>query len=243
MTKFAKRGLAGRLTMLWAMVGLLTSPAHAQLSEDLTDEQRMVLNPPTAYPPLGPPPAAPQQMPRQQSASPPQRMILAQARPNRAPEPQRASPPGMKPAQAAAPAGAPSGVAAWSAQCRQPGAKETCELIRRLVREDGQQVVAVVVNHVPGRPGQIIATVVLPLGINVRESIPMLIDDRFIALLPVETCLPVGCITTVLMSPPMAQAWAQGRTLQFLTLSAQGQTVPLAVPLVGFAAEWPNVAG
>lgn len=92
-------------------------------------------------------------------------------------------------------------------------------------------------------PGRNQATVILPLGIAVRESLPMLLDEKFIALVPIETCLPAGCVLTVALPPPMVSVLRTATTLKFLALTPNGQTVPFTVPVGGFGDAYQKVAG
>jgi invasion protein IalB len=223
-------GLAAAACVLAGLIGL---GVHAWADDPADIDDREILNPRMA---MQAPPGMPQGAPVQMAMAVPPRMapapsgfVQVQSKPKPKPAPAPA------PAPAAAPAAAP-GVETWSVACPQPGAQGSCELLRRVLRQDNkQQLLAVVVGPDARVQGQVMATVVLPLGINVRESVPFLIDERFIALLPIETCLPTGCIVTIAMSPPMVQAWRQGREIKFLALTPQGQTVPLGVPLEGFS--------
>jgi invasion protein IalB len=92
-------------------------------------------------------------------------------------------------------------------------------------------------------PGRNQATVVLPLGIAVRESIPMLLDERFVALVPIETCLPAGCVLTIALPPPMVSVLRSATTLKFLAPTPSGQTIPFTVPVNGFGDAYQKVAG
>jgi invasion protein IalB len=161
---------------------------------------------------------------------------------------------GPAPAQAQAPARpAPAsdarppepdrrGIDSWFAECPQ-GQSTGCRVLRRAPGADGSPGVTVIVAADPRSPGRNQATVVLPLGISVRESIPMLLDDRFVALLPIETCLPAGCVLTVALSPPMIAALRTTTTLKLLAPTPNGQTVPFVVPVSGFGDAYQKVAG
>lgn len=187
--------------------------------------------------------AAPAPRPQQVAMQMPQRpppaefsrpQMLVQAKPKPAPE---AAP---KP-QAVQPQGQP-GIAAWLVECSQQSAA-SCQMIRRSVSANGQQLLAVVIGPDAQQPGRLAGTVVLPLGVQVRESVPMLIDGHFIALLSIQTCVPAGCIMNLAMSPPMADALRNGGVIEFLALSTAGQTVKLALPLGGFGEAFAKVSG
>lgn len=134
------------------------------------------------------------------------------------------------------------GIDSWFAECPQ-GQATGCRVLRRAPGADGSPGVTVIVAADPRSPGRNQATVVLPLGISVRESIPMLLDDRFVALLPIETCLPAGCVLNVALSPPMIAALRTTTTLKLLAPTPNGQTIPFVVPVSGFGDAYQKVAG
>jgi len=136
----------------------------------------------------------------------------------------------------------PPGIASWLVECP-PQSAEGCQMIRRAVSANGQQLLAVVISHDAQQQGRLTGTVVLPLGVQVRESVPMLIDGRFIALMPIQTCLPAGCIMNLALSPALADVLRKGGVLDFLALSTNGQTVKLSLPLGGFGEAFAKVAG
>lgn len=134
------------------------------------------------------------------------------------------------------------GVDAWFAECPQ-GQATGCQILRRIPGTNGAAGVTIIVGPDQRMPGRNQMTVVLPLGIAVRESVPMLIDEPFIALVPIETCLPAGCVLTVTLSPPMVAVLRGATALKFLALAPNGQTLPYAVPIGGFGEAYQKVAG
>lgn len=134
------------------------------------------------------------------------------------------------------------GVDSWFAECPQ-GQTTGCRILRRAPGADGSPGVTMIVGPDLRMPGRNQATVILPLGIAVRESLPMLLDEKFIALVPIETCLPAGCVLTVALPPPMVSVLRTATTLKFLALTPNGQTVPFTVPVGGFGDAYQKVAG
>ncbi len=157
-----------------------------------------------------------------------------------------AAPAPAKPAKPAPPARPPEpdrrGIDSWFAECP-PGQATGCRILRRATGADGSPGVTVIVAADPRLPGRNQATVVLPLGIAVRESIPMLLDERFVALVPIETCLPAGCVLTIALPPPMVSVLRGATTLKFLAPTPNGQTIPFSVPVGGFGDAYQKVAG
>lgn len=253
---FTPARLAACLALL--LLGTLAAaPARAQMcADDECPDPREILNPP--FPMMPPGMAAPQ--PAQMAVRPPPGLQLAsngpamsrpavpqmhyrqyvQAKPAQQAQPRPAPPPAAKPD--ASHAADTRGVAEWAAQCP-PNQTTGCEIIRRVLRQDGQALVSLLVGPDARMPGRNQALVLLPLGVSVRESVPMLIDDKFIALVPIETCLPAGCVMRIALPPPMVGVLRAGSTMKLLALSPEGQTVPLVVPINGFGEAFMKVAG
>jgi invasion protein IalB len=251
--------MTGRRTLVAALLALLAAgPATASsglLDQIAThaphDDQRLVINPMTPQDnallameqgqPMPGQPMPGQPMPGQPMQARPMPPGMAR-RP--APPPLRqyaqAKPKPRPPAPAPVPA-RPQGVDSWFVQCP-PKATTGCEMVRRVLRPDGQQLLSLIIGPDQRQPGRLIGTVVMPLGMAVRESVPMLIDNRFIALLPVDTCLPVGCVMSLAMSQPMVNVLRSGGTFELLALATNGQTVPLQLPLGGFGEAIARVA-
>lgn len=173
---------------------------------------------------------------------------MPMVRPGFVPVQQRAQSPAPPPAPARpAPEARPPeqdrrGIDSWFAECPQ-GQATGCRILRRAPGSDGSPGVTVIVAADPRMPGRNQATLVLPLGIAVRESIPMLLDDRFVALVPIETCLPAGCVLTVALPPPMVAVLRSSTTLKLLAPTPNGQTIPFTVPVSGFGDAYQKVAG
>ena len=235
-------------------------PAQAQMCvDDECPDVREILNPPF---PMMPPGASFQQPPAGvQRVQPGLQLASNGPAMSRPAMPQMhyrqfvqtrpaASPPQQKPSAAAPPAAKHDtahptdvrGVAEWAAQCP-PNQSTGCEIIRRVLRQDGQALVSLLVGPDARMPGRNQALVLLPLGVSVRESVPLLIDDKFIALVPIETCLPAGCLMRIALPPAMVGVLRSGSTMKLLALSPEGQTVPLVVPINGFGEAFVKVAG
>lgn len=268
----SRRGLGPVLGAVLLLAWAASAPALAAMPDscvgDVCGDLRPVLNPPFPIPPTGmffPEAqlrAAQQQAAQMQAVRAPQGPRPAQVqlasmsvagpgrvpmlRPGFVPVQQRSPAPAPAPARPAADARPPEpdrrGIDSWFAECP-PGQATGCRILRRAPGADGSPGVTVIVAADPRMPGRNQATVVLPLGIAVRESIPMLLDERFIALVPIETCLPAGCVLTVALPPPMVAVLRTATTLKFLAPTPSGQTIPFAVPVGGFGDAYQKVAG
>lgn len=252
------------LTVLVTAALFYAMPAAAQQSctGDVCGDLRPVLNPPFPMAPADMfyPAAQMQDAPRSmmQLASAAGRSAgrLPQLRQSFTPVQQRgpaAAPPPAPAAQAprapaptgpapSAPAPDQRGVDAWSAECPQ-GQTTGCTIIRRGAAPNGAAGITIIVGPDQRQPGRNQATIVLPLGIAVRESVPLLIDERFIALMPIETCLPAGCVVTLALSPPMVAVLRGATTIKLLALAPNGQTLPYSVEIGGFGEAYQKVAG
>lgn len=160
----------------------------------------------------------------------------------RAPAPAAAPSPARPAADTRPPEPDKRGIESWFAECP-PGQATGCRILRRAPGGDGSPGVTVIVAADARMPGRNQATVILPLGIAVRESIPMLLDERFVALVPIETCLPAGCVLTIALPPPMVSVLRTATTLKFLAPTPSGQTIPFTVPVNGFGDAYQKVAG
>jgi invasion protein IalB len=257
------------LTVLATAALIYAMPAAAQQSctGDVCGDLRPVLNPPFPMAPADMfyPAAQMQDAPRSmmQLASVAGRSAgrLPQLRQGFTPVQQRgpaAAPPPAPAAQAPraqapaaqapaaqappAPASDQRGVNAWFAECPQ-GQTTGCTVFRRGAGPNGAAGITIIVGPDQRQPGRNQATIVLPLGIAVRESVPLLIDERFIALMPIETCLPAGCVVTLALSPPMVAALRGATTIKLLALAPNGQTLPYSVEVGGFGEAYQKVAG
>ncbi len=251
---------------------LAASPAQAQMCvDDECPDIREILNPPFPMMPAGMGGPQPMAMasPRPQAAMEARPQAAIEARPqagmqlasngpamSRPAGPQmhyrqfvqarpqaQSRPPAAPPAKTDGPnTGDTRGVAEWAAQCPQ-NQTTGCEIIRRVMRQDGQPFVSVLVGPDARAPGRNQMLVLLPLGVSVRESVPFLIDEKFIALVPIETCLPAGCLMRIALSPPMVGVLRAGAAMKLLALSPEGQTVPIVVPINGFGDAFTKVSG
>jgi len=144
--------------------------------------------------------------------------------------------------RATAPTADNRGLDGWFAEC--PAGQITgCQIIRRAPGSNGAGSATIIIGPDQRVPGRNQATIVLPLGIAVRESVPMLIDERFVALVPIETCLPAGCVLTVALPPPMVSVLRGATTLKFLVLNPSGQTLVYTLPVAGFGDAYQKVSG
>lgn len=187
-----------------------------------------------------PPPGAPQPMAQAQQPPPPQQRPpqQQQQRPPARQQAQQPVNPQPQPGQNGTVAmpqalAAPNPDGRWTNECAPQG--NPCAAVVRTMRGDGrQQLVTVSVGHDPRQPQRIVATILLPFGLNVRETVPMVVDERFVATLPVETCVPAGCITTMTMVPALRAILEKGTEMRLLALTSDGNTAVLPVTLKGF---------
>jgi invasion protein IalB len=215
---------SSRLTLLAASLclGLVASVGASA--------QQGILNAPPPPPPR--PAAQPQQQPAQQQQQ--QRPAQQQNRPAAAPRP-------APPAQAGAPDEQPPGVASWGEECPP---QQPCRIFRRVLRSDGNGQLAVLsIGRDTRDQRRLTAGILLPLGIAVRESVPVLVDERYLASLPIETCLPAGCTLSMAVSAPLLDVLRSGTALKFLILSVDGSTVPIVMPIEGMADALRRITG
>lgn len=183
--------------------------------------------------------SSPQQQQQQQRQQP--QAQQQQQRPAAAPAPQRVAPAPAAAAPAGQQASAIPGVDGWGYECPQP---QPCRIFRRVMRPDGQgQLAMVSVLRDVRDQRRLAASVLLPLGIGVREAVPLLVDDRYLASIPIETCLPMGCTLSIAMPAELVEVLRRGSVMRFLVLSLDGQTVPINLPIDGIADALRRITG
>lgn len=171
---------------------------------------------PRSEPPRSPPRGAPQAAPQTQQPS---------GSPNvTAPAPN---------AGANAESNSAPGVASWTVQCNESG--KDCLMLRRAIRPDGKsQLLAMTIARAPNNPELFVGTVMLPLGIAVRESVPITLDERYLASVPIETCIPAGCVLTMPLAPPLLDFLQKATIMKFLVLTPNQATQPISFTMQGF---------
>lgn len=125
------------------------------------------------------------------------------------------------------------GVGSWTTQCNESG--KDCLMLRRVLRPDlKSQILAMTIARVPNNPELLIGTVMLPLGIAVRESVPITLDERYLASVPIETCIPSGCVLTIPLAPPLLDFLQKATVMKFLLLTPNQATQPISFSMQGF---------
>lgn len=80
-----------------------------------------------------------------------------------------------------------------------------------------------------------VAALIMPFGLSLQQGVALQIDQAATgAALPYTTCLPVGCIVRVDLTPELLGDLRKGSTLTLKTAAATGRLLSLPVPLKGF---------
>jgi invasion protein IalB len=164
-----------------------------------------------------------QQPPKSKSAPPP-----AQA---------TAAPP-ADPANGAAPA--PAG---WAARCSSASrdAPLECAIEQTAVFTKTGQLIVLVNIRVASDTHTPVATVQLPLGLNLPAGAKFQVDDGKVTDLVIQTCESRGCFAGAPIAPDMLAAMRTGKQLKLSFQNLGKETITIPMPLADFAAAYDKI--
>lgn len=122
--------------------------------------------------------------------------------------------------------------AAWLKRCE----GTNCEIVQRLMSQQNQtRVLEMAIAFPPGETGAR-GVIVLPLGVDMRESFTLRVDDGKPVTFKMRYCLSDGCYGFMTLAPDMLASMKKGHmgVLSFQTFDGQPGRLPLS--LDGFAA-------
>lgn len=128
----------------------------------------------------------------------------------------------------------------WGLSCAKGGEPdkpaETCALVQRLVREEGeQQIVKVEISKTPEMDG---ATMLLtvPLGVGLLAGAGFQIDAGELQKAPYNVCSGSGCHALFNVSRELVDGLKRGLNLTVFFVAVQGQTLKAQLSLKGLTA-------
>ena len=103
-------------------------------------------------------------------------------------------------------------------------------------QQDGQRVLAIELGVQEG--GTIGGLLVLPFGLDLAAGAILQVDEQGAqSALPFSTCLPVGCIVRLTLSPEQIAAMRSGGQLRVhVRADGAAEVTTLSISLSGFAA-------
>ncbi|MCD7109476.1 invasion associated locus B family protein [Rhizobium sp. DKSPLA3] len=118
---------------------------------------------------------------------------------------------------------------------RSAGARE-CSLSQSQTNANGQRVLLVELR--PAEDGRLRGNLVLPFGLALQKGATFAVDDLPPGKpAPFRTCLPVGCVVSLLFTDGITQSLRSGTTLTVKAQASDPETeVPFSISLKGFDA-------
>jgi invasion protein IalB len=126
----------------------------------------------------------------------------------------------------------------WSSQCIAPDLSSplACTVEQRVVlRETGQQVARFSV-QIAGAKGERKPAflVQLPLGLSIRAGIVLMIDDKEIRKLEIQTCDAAGCYGGDPLDEALMKEMNAGKTMTIEFNDLQNKAIGIQIDLAGF---------
>jgi invasion protein IalB len=109
-----------------------------------------------------------------------------------------------------------------------------------VLSKTGQLIVLVNI-RVPSDTHAPLATVQLPLGLNLPGGAKLQIDDGKTADLQIQTCENRGCYAGAAISPEVLAALKSGKELKLSFQNLAKETITVPMPLTDFAAAYDKI--
>jgi len=148
------------------------------------------------------------------------------------------------PAAEPAPAnGAVPAAPGWAARCSSASrdAPLECAIEQTAVLTKTGQLIVLVNIRVAGDTHTPIATVQLPLGLNLPGGAKFQVDDGKVTDLVIQTCESRGCFAGGPISPDLLAAMRTGKQLKLSFQNLGNETITIPMPLADFAAAYDKI--
>jgi invasion protein IalB len=144
----------------------------------------------------------------------------------------------------AAPAAAsPSPAPGWAVRCTSASraAPLECAMEETAVLSKTGQLIVLVNIRVPSDTHAPLATVQLPLGLNLPGGAKLQVDDGKTADLLIQTCENRGCYAGAAITPDMLAALKSGKELKLSFQNLAKETITVPMPLTDFATAYDKI--
>ena len=144
----------------------------------------------------------------------------------------------------AAPAAAsPSPAPGWAVRCTSASraAPLECAMEETAVLSKTGQLIVLVNIRVPSDTHAPLATVQLPLGLNLPGGARLQVDDGKTADLLIQTCENRGCYAGAAITPDMLAALKSGKELKLSFQNLAKETITIPMPLTDFATAYDKI--
>jgi invasion protein IalB len=129
----------------------------------------------------------------------------------------------------------------WRVACASQNGPTRCTLSQQLMDAESRQRILAIELTVPA-PNRAEGTLVLPFGLALDKGIVLKVDDAASPTLRFRTCLPAGCIVTVIFDEKAIAALRSATTLTVAAVGDDTQEVSFGVSLKGFASAFDRTA-
>jgi invasion protein IalB len=125
----------------------------------------------------------------------------------------------------------------WELQCETiTAASRICQISSRVTSPDGSQVILVMslANDADGNATRM--QMAVPLGVALAEKVNVAVAPNYETALAVSRCTPQGCLVEGTVDPALLTAMREGEQAIISVATPEGQRIPIALALKGFAA-------
>jgi invasion protein IalB len=153
-----------------------------------------------------------------------------------------AAPATTPPPLESAPANAPA-QPGWVARCSS-ASRDTpleCAMEQTAVLSKTGQLIVLINIRVPGDTHTPVATVQLPLGLNLPGGARLQVDDGKTTDMQIQTCENRGCYAGTPIGPELLAAMRSGKQLKVLFQNLAKETITIPLSLTDFAAAYDKI--
>jgi invasion protein IalB len=139
--------------------------------------------------------------------------------------------------------GAASAQPGWAARCSSASrdAPLECAIEQTAVLSKTGQLIVLINIRVPSDTHVPLATVQLPLGLNLPGGAKFQVDDGKATDLQIQTCEARGCYAAAVITPDELAALRSGKQLKLSFQNLAKETITIPMPLTDFAAAYDKI--
>jgi invasion protein IalB len=131
----------------------------------------------------------------------------------------------------------------WAARCSSASrdAPLECAIEQTAVLSKTGQLIVLINIRVPSDTHVPLATVQLPLGLNLPGGAKFQVDDGKATDLQIQTCEARGCYAAAVITPDELAALRSGKQLKLSFQNLAKETITIPMPLTDFAAAYDKI--
>jgi len=160
-----------------------------------------------------------------------------------APHPTQGAVAPAAPQPEAAPATPAPAVPGWSARCSSASrdAPLECAIEQTAVLTKTGQLIVLVNIRVPSDTHAPVATIQLPLGLNLPVGTALQVDEGKAIVVAIQTCENRGCYASMPIAPELLAVLKSGKQLKVSFQNLAKETITIPMPLADFAAAYDKI--